>query len=122
MLMPSTIAVALLCDVSVAVPLTDCAAPSALRMRSAGHDARKKSLQAKRTVTGPLFHPASFASGDRDPLMVGAVVSRTVIVSCAAAVRPAPSVAVHVTVVGPSGNRVPAAREYAIVGVLATSD
>ena len=88
----------------MAVPVTDWPAPSAVSVVSAVHDARKKSLQVKWTVTGELFHPAAFAAGVAVPLMTGFVVSTTVTWKVAVPRLPPASVAPHSASVVPSGN------------------
>src|SRR5262249_37490859 len=53
---------AVLPALSVAVPTTVCAAPSALTIRSGGHDKTPESgsVHVKCAVTGPLTKPAAF--------------------------------------------------------------
>src|SRR5205085_2369899 len=103
MLMPPTVAVAALPLVSVAVPVTDWAAPSVVSVWAASHVARNRSVQTKCTVTAVLFQRAPFGVGLALPAMVGFVVSRMVTDVVADPMLPAASVARQVIVVVPSG-------------------
>ena len=79
-------------------------APSVLTSTGAVHDAISESVseQLKLTVTSLLFHPALFAEGDCDGVMVGAVLSIFTASACAVSRLPARSVAKKFSVVTPS--------------------
>src|SRR2546429_9670225 len=74
MLMPPTVALAVLPALSLALPLTDCAAPSPLSVVGAGHEATpdKLSRQSKLAVTATLFQPPALAAGARMLIIPGA--------------------------------------------------
>ena len=83
MLMLPTVAVLLLSALSVAVPVTDWAAPLALSVVVAlvqlwmpDLPGAALSSQVKLTDTSVLFQPLALAAGDRLPVIVGAVLSR----------------------------------------------
>src|SRR5438552_14633532 len=103
MLMPPTVAVAVLPLVSVAVPVTDWPARSDDSVWSASHAVMNRSAQTKCTMTAVLFHPAPFGAGLAFPVIVGFVVSRMVTDVVADPMLPAASVARQVIVVVPSG-------------------
>src|SRR5258705_13588902 len=99
MLMGPTVALAVLPLPSVAVRVTDWAAPSPERITSAGHVTTPElSAQVKWIVTGPLFQPFPFGAGVAVPVMDGAVLSMTVIVWTALAGLPEASAAVYARV------------------------
>src|SRR4051812_3925543 len=77
MLMPSTVADALLPATSLALPVTFWPAPSFLRVDVGEQSARPESasLQANDTTTSLLFQPKLFAAGVREPSIVGATRS-----------------------------------------------
>src|SRR5438067_1789906 len=94
MLMPLTVAEAVLPALSLAVPVTDCAAPSLLRVVGPAQlaTAESASAQVKLTVTSLLFQPAAFAAGEAAPVIVGGVLSMLMPLTVAEAVFPAVSV------------------------------
>lgn len=72
------------------------------------------------TVAPPVVFPSTFGMFDGTCVRVGAVVSCTVTLNCTVAVvLSTGSVAVHVTVVTPSGNVDPVSGMQEIVGVFA---
>ncbi len=77
MLMPLTVAPAVLPATSVAEPVADWLAPSPDSVCGPGHAATPDgvSLQTKDTVTAELFHPLPLAPGVREPAMLGGVRS-----------------------------------------------
>src|SRR5205823_4335049 len=77
MLMPLTVAVAVLSALSETDPVRDWPAPSDDTVCAAGHPGAFSpegplSAHVKLTTTGTLFQPNEFATGDRPPVMVGA--------------------------------------------------
>jgi hypothetical protein len=77
MLMSFTVAVALLPALSSAWPVTLWPAPSLVSVVGSSQPAIPDSAseQLKVTVTGPLFHPKAFPTGDRLPSIVGGTPS-----------------------------------------------
>src|SRR5260370_27098169 len=73
MLMPETVALALLPAISVAVPMTDWPAPSSISVTVWVELATPEvaSLAVKLTVTGPLYQPSALAAVVGAPLIVG---------------------------------------------------
>src|SRR5689334_12640119 len=61
-----------------------------------------ESPQVKLTVTSVLFHPYAFAAGEREPIIVGGVLSISTVSVCGASLLPALSVEKNVTVLTPS--------------------
>src|SRR5437763_6109024 len=96
MLMPLTVAEAVLPALSLAVPVTDCAAPSLVRIVGPAQlaTAESASAQVKLTVTSLLFQPAAFAAGDAAPVIVGGVLSTRIPRCAEVAELPATSYAV----------------------------
>ncbi len=91
MFIPPTSADAKLPARSTHVPVTDWEAPSAAKIVGAGEDSTPESAseQANDTVTGPLFHPFTFALGDLEPEVLGGVLSMLIPLTVAEAVFPA---------------------------------
>src|SRR5262245_8573137 len=81
MLMPDTVALALLPALSTAVPVTDWLAPSVLSVWSAVTLAMPEvaSLAVKCTVTALLYQPAALGDVVAAPLIVGGVASRLIV-------------------------------------------
>src|SRR3989337_2997088 len=99
--MPETVAVAELPAMSHTVALNLCFAPGVLMVLSAGEDpARPESAspQVQCTVTGPVYQPPKLALVVGAPAIVGVVLSILIVVE-AEVLKPAPLVAVQVSVV-----------------------
>src|SRR5947207_59984 len=94
MLMPLTVALALLPAMSVAVPVTLCPAPSAVSVTGGVSEAMPEvgSAAVKVTVTSVLFQPKAFAAGDREPVIIGGVSSTLTVSVLVASTLPALSV------------------------------
>jgi hypothetical protein len=77
MLMPDTVALALLPALSVAVPVTDWFAPSIDSVVGALQLATPESasVHVKLTVTSVLFQPAALPAGSASPMIVGGTIS-----------------------------------------------
>src|SRR5712691_2737017 len=103
MLMPLTVALALLPATSVAVPLTDWPAPSMRTAAGSGQLATpdRLSLQVKLTVTSVLFQPFAFGAGLRAAVIVGGVLSILTAGEVKVALFPARSATVTVPVTAP---------------------
>src|SRR5258706_14495738 len=101
-----TSAVAVLPDVSIAVPLTS-QTPSPTVWVAVQDRTATMSWQSKLTATFELFHPFALAAGAAVPVIDGAVVSRTATWDVAAAGVPAASRAGRITKGGPGLNRLP---------------
>src|SRR5437764_244763 len=99
MLMPLTVAEAVLPALSLAVPVTDCAAPSLLSVVGPAQLATpdSASLHMNESVTSVLFQPAALGAGDAAPVIVGGVLSMLMPLTVAEAALPALSLAVPVT-------------------------
>src|SRR5437879_5744423 len=95
-----TSAVAVLPDVSTAVPLTS-QTPSPTVWAVVQDRTATMSWQSKLTATLELFHPLALATGVAAPVIDGAVVSRTATRNVADAALPAASRAVQNTSVVP---------------------
>jgi hypothetical protein len=104
MLMPLTVALAVLSALSLTVPVTDWFA--ALLVNVVGADELftpdVASLGANETVTSVLFHPFTLAAGVREPVMLGAVLSSFTVTGALVAVLPTLSVTNVVLVTVPS--------------------
>src|SRR5260221_969965 len=111
-----TSAVAVLPDVSIAVPLTS-QTPSPTVWVAVQDRTATMSWQSKLTATFELFHPFALAAGAAVPVIDGAVVSRTATWNVAAAGLPAASRAVQITKVVPRSDRVPPAWVTGRVGL-----
>lgn len=100
MLIPLTMAEALLPALSVQVPVMDCPAPSVLSVVELGEELTPESasVHVKLTVTGPLFQPKAFGPGLAEPVMTGGVLSILTPLTVKDAEFPARSVAAPVTV------------------------
>src|SRR5688572_10840402 len=114
MLIPLTVLLAVLPDVSSQVPVADCPAASALTVWLTEADSTPtRSVQLQVIVTSELFQPDRLAAGKRlARAIVGLVVSTTwttKVVETAA--LPASSLASQVTIVLPRANCVPEAGE-----------
>src|SRR5438552_2539956 len=96
----NTSAVAVLPDVSTAVPLTS-QTPSPTVWAAVQDRISTRSWQSKLTDTLELFHPLKFAPGVAVPVIDGAVVSRAATSNVADAVLAAASRAVQTTRVVP---------------------
>src|SRR5437667_3747001 len=94
MLIPLTVVLAPLPGRSIANPVIDWFLPSFVRTTSGVHETipERVSLHSKCTVTSTLFHPFALGPGDREPLMVGGVLSMLISVTVFETVLPAPSV------------------------------
>src|SRR5262249_29379193 len=82
MLMLLTVAEAELPALSVHVPVRDWFVPSVLttwEKTEGGTTPEVASAQVNVTVTSVLFHPAALASGAREPLTTGGVISRLMV-------------------------------------------
>ena len=92
MLMPSTVADAVLPATSVAVPVTFWPAPSFLSVVVAGEQSampESASSQSNDTTTSLLFQPKPFAAGVREPSIVGLTRSILTSIECAFSTLPA---------------------------------
>ncbi len=96
MLTGPTMADAELPALSEQVPVTDWPAPSPVRAVGALYvfTPDRRSVQTNVTVTVPLFQPLAFAPGEREPVMLGGVVSTLTPATVAVAMFPALSVQV----------------------------
>jgi hypothetical protein len=84
MSMSFTDVLALLPALSTAVPLTAWFASLVVSVWSGPQDAMPDgaSPHVNATVTSPLFQPAPFGAGEREPLIVGTVASRLIVTDC----------------------------------------
>ena len=98
MLTPLTVAVALFPALSSAVPVADCPAPSAVRVRGAEQlpTPDSPSEQLKLTTTSVLFQPLALGPGVRPAVTTGGVLSMLIPLTVAEALLPARSVKVRV--------------------------
>src|SRR5687768_18496409 len=112
MLIPLTVLLAVLPDVSSQVPVADCPAASALTVWLTEADSTPtRSVQLQVIVTSELFQPKELAAGRRlTRVIVGSVVSTTCTTKVVeVAALPAASLALQVTVVSPRANCEPEA-------------
>jgi hypothetical protein len=92
MLIPLTVSVVLFPARSTAVPLTDWSSASDATVTGVGpHEATPEgaSSHENETTTSALFQPDAFAAGNREPVIVGAVLSTLTSIGSLEALLPA---------------------------------